>query len=97
MSNLKEIICQAQKDMELSVSKDEFLAELAYERIRNREKLYSERFNHYLDLLEKCETNTEDLSRLGESLISLSNLMNSSCEELLLMINKYNKNLFNSD
>ena len=97
MNNLKTLVDQAQKDMKLNMSKEEFLAELAYERIRNREELYSHRFNHYLDLLESREVSSEDLSRLGESLISLSNLMNSSCEELLLMINKYNKNLLNSD
>lgn len=97
MTDLKTTICQITQDMYLNESRKDFLAKCTKDRIEIRNKLYEDQFDHYLSLLESNELSTKDIVRVGNSLRSISHLVTSSYDELIKMIEVYDKNLFNKD
>lgn len=98
MSKLEETVSRITRDLDFGdYSKEEFLAECAYERINSRNKKYEESFDHYLELIESNEGSTKDLVRFGKTLTSLSNLVTSSYDGLIKMISNCEKNIFKKD
>lgn len=97
MTDLKTTICQITQDMYSNESRKDFLAKCTKDRIETRNKLYEDQFDHYLSLLESNELSTKDIVRVGNSLRSISHLVTSSYDELIKMIEVYDKNLFNKD
>lgn len=74
--------------------KSRYLAECAKDRIQHCSQSFDEKLDHYLSLLERSEVNSRDLTRMGNSLKSISKLVNKSCSEFIHILRKYDKNLF---
>lgn len=88
MSKLEETILSIKEDLDNPLSKEEFLAQCTYERIKTKSRKYDESLDHYLELLEKTE-DSPDISRLGTTLVRLSSLVTSSYQDILEILRHY--------
>lgn len=96
MTSLESTIKKIREDLSFEfTSRDNFLAQCAYQRIKDKSKSYEESFDQYVNLLDKTESSPQDLVRFGQTLSHLSSLLTSSYEELIKMVSTYEKNLFN--
>lgn len=84
-------INQIKQDMIMTESRDDFLAKLVHNRIRIKNLNYEKQFDKYLQLIETREVSSNDIVRLGSSLVSLSKLVDTSLLNLIKMFESYNK------
>lgn len=78
----------------LEVTREEFLAQCACQRINDRTEKYDREFDKYLDMIETSEIYREDLSRIADSLNRLSSLVVQSYDSLISQISKFQRNIF---
>lgn len=86
-------INQIKQDMIMTESHDDFLAKLVHNRIRVKNLNYEKQFDKYLQLIETREVSSNDIVRLGSSLVSLSKLVDTSLLNLIKMFEFYNKKI----
>lgn len=95
MTNLESRILEIKGELvPLSVTREEFLAQCACEKIRQRSITYNQKFDEYLIYLDKSEK-LADLPRITQTLTGLSSLLLTSYESLIKDLEYYEKNLFN--
>lgn len=96
MSKLEDTIKEVQGELSesLGMSKSEYLAFCASQKISERSQMYSDDFDRFLSHLESNELYRNDMSRLADSLVSLSSLVSASYDSLIKMINDCEKNIF---
>ena len=92
---LESTIESLSKDLKFTgVSREEYLAQCAYQRIEQTTQKYDQQFDHYLSLIETTELSYKDLHRLSESLKSLSSLITSSYDGLLKELHNCQRTFF---
>lgn len=96
MSKLEKVISEVKDELSkpLGMSKSEYLAYCASCKISERSKTYNKSFDKFLSRLERDELYRNDMSRLADSLSSLSSLVTASYDSLIKMINDCEKNIF---
>lgn len=95
MTKLEDTINLINQDLDLSdFNREEFLAKCAYGRIQKRNESYEKTFDRYLSLIDSCES-PSDISRMGKTLVALSDLTTKSYESLLKLISCNDRTFFN--
>jgi hypothetical protein len=94
MSKIQDNIIEIQLELSKKINKSEFLAECALKKIESRSKTYNESLDKYLEFLDTKEINSKDLTRMTNVLSSLSSLIDKSYNDLINMISKCEKNIF---
>jgi len=89
MSRLEDTVKTIISDSVPPTNKDEYLASLVCERLKEKSRKYEERFDHYLEKIEKSTANGRDFDRTISTMKSLSDLTDKSYKDLLKLIKKF--------
>lgn len=95
MSNLQETINTIKNDLtSLEISREEFLALCAKERIDSQIKKYDAEFDKFLKSLEVSTMYSKDLSKVASFLKTFSDISITMYDNLINEIDRYQKNIF---
>lgn len=95
MTKLESVISEVRQDLSQKiVSREDFLAQCAIQKIQDRSNNYNDQIDSFLKRIEESEMYGRSLVRTASSLKSLSKLITVSYDSLIKMISQYEKNIF---
>lgn len=95
MTKLELVIFEVQQDLSHKIlSREDFLAQCAIQKIQDRSDNYNRQLDSFLKRVEESEMYGRSLARTASSLKSLSKLITVSYDSLIKMIGQYEKNIF---